>query len=485
MPLTGSEQSLRERWQGLCSEFLPLGKPGTIWRYSRPFLPTDSNQGWKIHISATILTACEVLAIVGPYLKERDLAFKAPATLEDLSRLNSGLWPGYGQVGKFVTVYPSDERAFREIVPALFEMLPRRVPAPAVPFDLRFRESNIYYRYGSFSSNRNEPARIQLPGGTFVKDDRSIAKPDWVGHPLPEEIVGTEAGDSPLATRYRVFRSITQRGKGGVYEAIDLEPDPPRVRILKEGRRNGETDWDGRDGWSRMENEKLVLQELGDLGIEVPGVLDSFDVGDQSYLVLEKIEGRDLFKLLAGRKRRLPIRETLYICKQIARLVARIHAAKWVWRDCKPANLFLTPEKTVRPIDFEGACRIGDRELVPWSTPNYAAPEVIGRSRGRIGPDAHASAAPTYAAEDLYALGICLFFMIEGHLPSETPKYSTNLGAASAAGIDPGNPKVQTGTRYTRRNVPTAVREIIRGLLSVEPELRPPAREVFEVLQAS
>ncbi len=431
-----------------------MEKPESIWRYSRSFLPIDPQQGWKIHISATILTACDVLKHVAPYLKAKNLAFKATATLDDLSRLNSGLWQGYSQVGKFITIYPIDEGSFCKAVKDMYGLLPRDVAAPAVPFDIRFRESNIYYRYGSFVWNGESQPQIRTPMGDLVPDDRFGPAPGWVRSPIEEDCSSVRNYQSPLATRYRVYRSISQRGKGGVYEAIDLASEPLQACIVKEGRRHGETAWDGRDGRWRVENEKRVLRELAAQGISVPGVLDTFLAGGENYLVLEKVNGTDLLRLLFGRKRRLPLRHTLNVCKQVASLLAEIHAAGWVWRDCKPGNLFLTRENRVRPVDFEGACRITSHDSSPWSTPNYSAPEVFEQYRNKQ--------RPVSTAEDLFSLGCCLFFLLEGRPPRND-----------------GRP---TSVKFTRRQIPALAKGMILRLMNIDPQRRPNAGEVADSL---
>src|ERR1044072_3046292 len=93
-------------WKTLVEKFLPVTPAESIWRYSRLKSKTDVEQGWKLHISANILTATDTLALVGPYLTQKEVLFKAPCSLEELQKVNSGLYYGYSQVGKFITVYP-------------------------------------------------------------------------------------------------------------------------------------------------------------------------------------------------------------------------------------------------------------------------------------------------------------------------------------------------------------------------------------------
>src|SRR4051812_30895414 len=94
-------ESLEKRWRSLCDVYLPVAHPGEIWRLSRRPTESDPTQGWKLHISATILTACDVLDIAGPILRRWGSLYKAPESLLELRRINTGLYYGYSQVGKF------------------------------------------------------------------------------------------------------------------------------------------------------------------------------------------------------------------------------------------------------------------------------------------------------------------------------------------------------------------------------------------------
>ncbi len=119
------------------------------WSYSRPLREDDPAQGWKLHVSATILSAAEVFARAEPILRERDALFKVPSRLELLKSLNSGL-ADFSQIGKFLTIYP---RSTDEAVKLARELhrATRGLPGPRIPFDARYRKKSlVYYRYGAF-----------------------------------------------------------------------------------------------------------------------------------------------------------------------------------------------------------------------------------------------------------------------------------------------------------------------------------------------
>jgi hypothetical protein len=457
-------RSLSDRWQELCARYLPFAQEGSIWRFSRAVTARDPEQGWKLHVSATVLTANRVLEEVAPFLQSRSTLFKCPSSLRELNKLNCGLYYGYTQVGKCLTIYPDTAGETVRLAEKLHE-LTSGLTAPSVPFDLRLRPGScVYYRYGAFkhleieNEDGTRTLAVRDPEGRLVPDERESwrAMPDWVSDPFlslrPQE-KDDPATESPLKTTFRVFRALTQRGKGGVYQAIDMSAQPIRLCILKEGRRNGELGWDGRDGYCRVKNEETALKSLRACGVDVPRVYASFEVEGNFYLATEFIEGASLQSLLSKRERRLPVKRVLQYSRQLISLVARIHSAGWVWRDCKPGNLVMTKEGHLRPLDFEGACPINQPDPVPWGTPAFVPHEFEGELRGQSKPPA-----------DLYALGVIIYYMLSGSVPS-------------AQGHIP--------VEKLRRNVPPAARSVVSELLSPDPRRRPLPQAVMRRLKAA
>jgi tRNA A-37 threonylcarbamoyl transferase component Bud32 len=457
-PVLERSRKLKSAWSALCDDFLPLKHPATPWRYSRRMTSADSRQGWKIHVSATILKACETLEKVGSFLREVGVAFKAPATLDELRKLNSGIWYGYCQVGKFVTVYPRDRDEFVSLCHHLHEMTKNIGFGPAVPFDKKYApETNVYYRYGSFRDRIGSEASDQIiisPTGERFEDRRGIlaAAPSWDTDPFTKTFaVTTPTPLAKLGTRYKVFRSLTQRGKGGVYEAIDMDFSPPRLCIIKEGRENGETAWDRRDGRSRIKNEAAILSALGFHLPFIPKIYEVFEEDGNYYVVLEKLDGISLQKFFDRSPKPLPIDIALHFAKELARIVAEIHSFGFVWRDCKPSNIIVESSGRLRTIDFEGACQIAEFDPIAWSTPDYSPPEI---STGF-----YIEERPSNLPEDLFALGCCLYLLVEGKRPFESYDF-----------LSP---------RAMERLVGSEITNLISGLLSPDPGERPQARKVL------
>jgi len=426
-----------QEWQQLSEKWLPVTPPGVIWRYSRSHKPCDIKQGWKLHIAATVLSAGQILDAVAPYLNRRDVLFKGPTSLDQLQKLNAGVEYAYSQVGKFITVYPRSPHEAKSLVRELHK-LTRGFPAPNIPFDFRFRQDSIvFYRYGSFESlhvedsNGNRVSALRDEDGKLVPDPRyaETARPEWVPPLFANEGLAP-VQSSPLLTDYRPFKSLSQRGKGGVYKAIDFTSSLPRPCIVKEGRYCGETSWDGTDGAHLVAHEEIVLRSLQAKGIPAPAVIDSFELQRSKYLVTEFIQGTTLDELLRKRQRRLRLDRIVTHAIQLASLMNRIHEAGWAWRDCKPANIIVDKNDGFRPIDFEGATPIDVVQRRIWSTSNFT-PGLSVAGSGRL--------------SDLYAFGAVIYFMIAGQLPARE------------------NP---VALKILRRNTPDELSKFVHGLLN-------------------
>lgn len=378
-----------------------------MWRYARTSQRSDPLQGWKLHVSATLLSAPEVFARALPSLRRRNAQFKVPRDPLFLAKLNCGI-PDFSQVGKFLTVYPQSD-AEAVILARELHQATRGLPGPDVPYDRRYtRNSLVHYRYGLFA----EPvAGVTLhdASGKAVRDERGFGKavPGWASNPFPTHRVRLKPG--PIGDEILVEKAHTQRGKGGVYEAIDRSMSPAETVILKEGRRHGETDWNGIDGFELVRREARALRALHKAGVPVPRVLREFTQSGKRYLVLEKVPGRPLQRDGIEQPSRTSWQNAARWLDRLGPSLAQIHAAGWVWRDCKPKHIFVH-RGNVRFVDFEGACRTHESDILPWGSLDY------------MPPDSRRTFAPRKAGvrEDLYALGVIAFQFLAGQFPERS-----------------------------------------------------------------
>lgn len=450
---------LRLQWLELLKIHLPVFEKDSIWRYSRLRLENDREQGWKLHVSATILNASAVLQAVAPFLKSRKVFYKAPVSLDELKKLNAGIYYGYAQIGKFLTIYPQTDEESVELAERL-HLLTGEFATPSIPFETRLKSrSSVYYRYGAFKVNMltgkdgGKILAIKDQNGNLIPDLRESYEnyPNWVKNPFAETQEKALKESSPLKTRFKIFRALTQRGKGGVYQGIDLETKPPRLCLVKEGRKDGETEWDGRDGFWRVNHEAVVLKNLRFNGVNVPEIYTDFVAELNFYLVTEFIEGENLHVYLKKRRRRLTVSKALNLAVQLAEIIRCIHRTGWLWRDCKPENLLMTKDGELRPVDFEGACSIEKPDKVGWTTLKSFAENERENFYNQ-----------TSETVDLYALGAIIYLLFEAELPLPEQKSDFN---------------------FSRKNIPPEVCDLIVKLLNPQTAKNLTAAEVEKVLK--
>ena len=430
-------------WQDLCRRYLPVESSASVWRFNSA--PIVHGQGWKLHISATIRSACAIFRRVAPYLDQRNIMFKAPKSLAELSKLNAGLPGAFSQVGKFIVVFPATTEIALALAPELHR-LTRNNPAPAVPYDVRFRKGScVYYRYGAFSYipmryRKKRESAIIRPDGRLVRDRREPGRavPSWLSDPFQSISHDERFVRTRLEKCYHGYEALRQRGRGGIYKARERKSG--RICILKEGRRHGETDWLGQDGFDRVRHEALFLKAVGRQISGLPRMMAEFRANDCYYLVLEAVGQRSLDQVIRS-KERISRGRLLKYCFEMARILAEFHAAGWAWSDCKPGNFLVQKGGRLRPIDFESCCPLQKMPALTWVTAGYL-------------PKKWREKDETAEAIDLYALGVSCV-----QVATRRPQFSEGATAFRRAAA--------------RQSLPLPVQDVISKLLSPQPRLRP------------
>src|SRR5262249_35076747 len=147
---------------------------------------------------------------------------------------------------------------------------------PKIPFDAHYRKNSlVFYRYAPFLGvDRDDNAKIVDTAGRLRRDvrDRAHAVPKWLRDPLNKRSAKSNGSRIPawIGMGLLPFKALAQGGKGGVYQGVDLSVSPPRLVIIKEGRRHGETDWVGQDVFARIKHKGRILRRLHRRGLPVP-----------------------------------------------------------------------------------------------------------------------------------------------------------------------------------------------------------------------
>jgi serine/threonine protein kinase len=212
---------------------------------------------------------------------------------------------------------------------------------------------------------------------------------------------------------HRIESLVGRGGMGVVYRARHLELD--RVVALKVIAPELLEDPGVR--------ERFVREARTAASIEHPNVIPLHYAGEEdgiAYLAMRFVDGDDVRSLVRRDGVMAPGRAAEIVAQAGAALDA-IHAAGFVHRDVKPANLLLAAGDHVYLSDFglakQALTRSGATRSGHWvGTLDYVAPEQI--RGGRI--DARA---------DVYALGGVLHFMLTAHIPFDRESDEAKLWA--------------------------------------------------------
>lgn len=244
--------------------------------------------------------------------------------------------------------------------------------------------------------------------------------------------------------RYRLLEEIGRGGFGTVYLAEEVEPPGARWAIKALEALSSSVEADRVRQFFDQEQKILSWLSHGSI-VRRHEVLSE---ENRVYLVMEYVEGVTLQRLVAGRPAPLRPDAAVELAEQVADVLAYLHTQKphpIIFRDLKPGNLMLTPEGTVKLIDF-GIARLYGREqsqqVVEWEKKHAEDEEetdklVVSQGNATLflgkNQDTYCLGTPGYAAPeqypgsgrqtdartDLYALGVLLHMMLTREDPKQ------------------------------------------------------------------
>lgn len=394
------------------------------WIYVRNENTTPPEQGWKLHVSANVMSARDVLERILAVLLKDDAHFKVLSSKSTLVQLNNGFL-GPSQVGKFVTVYPNNDDQAIRLATAL-DAATNGLAGPSIPSDRPLAPGSlVHYRYGGFSDRQVQiPIGVILPAilrpdGVLVPDERRtlFSPPDWATDPFEAAGVVTEPPEwKPLvADRFLLMSVLSSSPRHILYLAVDVAQ--PGSCVLKCARKGTGVDRFGRDSVESLRLEADILIRLAP-DSRFPRVIDLVEDGDQLYLAVNEVQGETLAQHIAnlGKTGEFVAGEQVVTWGlELASMLETLHAAGVIYRDLKSSNVIVTSDGHLRLIDFELAHESGmESEPYGYGTRGYMSPQ---QNRGE---------QPT-PADDVYSLGALLYLVATGAEPSVAPNESSLL----------------------------------------------------------
>ncbi len=288
-------------------------------------------------------------------------------------------------------------------------------------------------------------------------------------------MMAAESGDSLVGRQIGVYRLLALLGAGGmdeVYRAHDgrLGRDVA-LKILPAAFTTDP------DRLARFKREARVLAALNHPNIgAIHGLEEQEGV---RALVLELVEGETLADRIASAHRTraggsVPLAEALAIAHQIAEALDAAHEKGIVHRDLKPANIKLTPNGTVKVLDFGLATVVPVEDLARGSLMSTATiydtrdGHILGTA-AYMSPE-QARGLPVDKRTDIWAFGCVLYEMLTGSAAFARDTLTDTLAAVVSGELD-----------YTRLpdGVPPRVRRLLRRCVERDPRQR--VRDIGDV----
>jgi eukaryotic-like serine/threonine-protein kinase len=300
--------------------------------------------------------------------------------------------------------------------------------------------------------------------------DPDATRPGQTRVSAPVTATGPLAVGAAFGGRYHIIKILGMGGMGAVYQAWDAELEV--ALALKVVRPAAAEDHDAAAEIERRFKQELLLARL----VTHPNVVRIHDLGEVDgikYITMPYIHGTDLAGVLAE-KGTLPVRDSLYIARQIAAGLRAAHEAGVVHRDLKPANIMIDADRHALITDF-GIARA--------NTP-AGAPSGVVRPAGLPGrmTDGHTMAGTTVGSieymapeqargepvdqrADIYAFGLILYRMLVG-LPKATN--GMEMLANLRARMEAEPPRLRT----IDPTIPEAVDALVSRCLQLDPAAR-------------
>jgi serine/threonine-protein kinase len=286
--------------------------------------------------------------------------------------------------------------------------------------------------------------------------------------PVQADDMETSPAHTSILDGYEFGEKIGEGGMAAVYRGQQLSlRRPVAIKMLNQQMAKHSQVYEA------FEREAVIIARLNH-----PNIIHVIDRGithlgnggqGRPFFIMEFIDGIDLARLI--QEGHLPLQKKIEICLQICKALSYAHKNGVIHRDVKPGNVIVDEDFNVKVLDFGIALFYQDENVHrdefrrhdnpgkhgSQAQPNHALGLQDGSERDVMGtfnymaPELNASAAQATALSDIYSLGVIMYELFAGHLPS----HSQRLQAPKETPL------------------PASVASLVMRCLSPEPQKRP------------
>lgn len=207
-----------------------------------------------------------------------------------------------------------------------------------------------------------------------------------------------------IGGRYELEKWISKGNMSNVFLAWDNQQNC-RVVVKIATTNSVETDM-----VERLKLEGRALRRLNHP--RIVRLLDSGNLGDTSFIVLEYIEGVNLSKYIKENSP-LPLHVSVSILTEVLECLGVIHQAGMVYRDLKPSNLMMT-SAGIKIIDF-GCVRFMSATNRPARA--LTNPGIVMGTAPFVSPEQAYNKNYLDGRSDIYACGVLLYKLLTNTFP--------------------------------------------------------------------
>ncbi|HEX4494798.1 MAG TPA: serine/threonine-protein kinase [Thermoanaerobaculia bacterium] len=224
---------------------------------------------------------------------------------------------------------------------------------------------------------------------------------------------------------YRVRELLGKAGQSAVYTAETPEGRAVAIKLFP--RRLAEDP-------AAVERFHREVQAIAPLSRH-PNLVQILDTGqseDRLYLVMEKVEGTSLDRLL--KSRRLSLSEALTVMRGIGRALSAGHQQGLLHRSLTPRNVLVSPDFATVKLSDLGIT--GFESAAPSLTATLSTGEIRLGALYYLAPETLEGTGPADARTDLYSAGVIFHEMLTGRAPGPKFALPSQIDPALSPAID-------------------------------------------------